>query len=453
MTTEGNAPIHPLARTPEEWKTALAARGEKGFRAMQVFRWIHTRSVVDPAEMTDLPTSLRAVLSAEGLGPTTAAAEIRQSLDGPRKILVKMGDGSAVESVLIPGVTGPKPPEMLDADASAADDDEEPDAPNQGGALPSVRVSQCISTQVGCAMGCVFCASGVAGLKRHLGPEEIVGQVLLGKKNLRENEVLRNVVLMGMGEPLHNYEATARALRLLTHPEGIGLSTRRVTVSTSGLVPEIERLGRDFKGHIGLAISLHAAEDEARSRLMPINRKYPLAVLMAALRKYPLPPRRRITIEYTLVAGQNDTVADAKKVARLLEGLKVKINLIPMNPIEASSLGPPDRDRAYIFQKVLVDAGYSCFLRKRRGDDVAAACGQLALSGEKAKVKGLGRILLGWVVSLGPRTTRLHRAGSGGAASRPTIATALVIEPGRRGCFLRSVQPSGRETPPRGSIG
>ena len=148
----------------------------------------------------------------------------------------------------------------------------------------------------------------------------------------------------------------------------------------------------NFKGNIGLAISLHSAEDEVRSRLMPINRKYPLATLMAALRRYPLPPRRRITIEYTLVAGQNDTFEDAKKVARLLQGLKVKVNLIPMNPIESSTLGPPDRDRAYIFQKVLVDAGYSCFLRKRRGDDVAAACCQLALQGEKARVKGLGRI-------------------------------------------------------------
>lgn len=384
--------IHPIARTPEEWNLVLAAKGEKAFRAGQVFKWIHVRGVVDPAEMTDLPASLRAVLAADGLGPTAAAAEIRQSLDGTRKILVKMGDGAAVESVLIPGVTGPRPPEMLDADAAAADDEDEEGATEWQGKAPGIRVSQCISTQVGCAMGCVFCASGVAGLKRHLGPEEIIGQVLLGKRNLREGEVLRNVVLMGMGEPLHNYDATARALKMITHPDGIGLSTRRVTVSTSGLVPEIERLGRDFNGNIGLAISLHAADDEARSRLMPINRKYPLAVLIGALRRYPLPPRRRITIEYTLVAGQNDTFEDAKRVARLLQGLKVKVNLIPMNPIEASSLGPPDRDRAYVFQKVLTDAGYSCFLRKRRGDDVAAACGQLALAGAKPKVKGLGRV-------------------------------------------------------------
>nr|MCU0684895.1 23S rRNA (adenine(2503)-C(2))-methyltransferase RlmN [Polyangiaceae bacterium] len=257
-------------------------------------------------------------------------------------------------------------------------------APLEG---PPVRVSQCISTQVGCAMGCVFCASGVAGLKRHLRPEEIVAQVLLGRALLGPGEALRNVVLMGMGEPLHNYDATARALRLLTHPEGIALSSRRVTLSTSGLVPEIDRLGRDFQGHIGLAISLHATDDEARSRLMPINRKYPLAELMAALRRYPLPPRRRITIEYTLVQGRNDALDQARRLVRLLNGLRVKVNLIPMNPIDASTLGPPDWARVEAFQRVLTDSGLSAFVRKRRGDDVAAACGQLALRGERAKVR------------------------------------------------------------------
>jgi 23S rRNA (adenine2503-C2)-methyltransferase len=192
---------------------------------------------------------------------------------------------------------------------------------------------------------------------------------------------------MGMGEPLHNYDATARTLRLLTHPDGIGLSSRRVTVSTSGLVPEIARLGEDFRGQIGLAISLHAPTDETRSHLMPINRRYPLAELMAALRAYPLPPRRRITIEYTLVVGQNDTIADARLVARLLVGLPVKVNLIPMNPIEGSALGPPDLTGVLAFQRILCDAGDSCFIRRRRGDDVSAACGQLALLGAKRKVR------------------------------------------------------------------
>jgi len=192
---------------------------------------------------------------------------------------------------------------------------------------------------------------------------------------------------MGMGEPLANYEATARSLRILTHPDGIALSSRRVTVSTSGLVPEIARLGQDFAGKVGLAISLHAADDATRTRLMPINKKYPLAVLMDALRAYPLPPRRRITIEYTLVAGKNDTSLEARKLVKLLRGLPVKVNLIPMNPIEASTLGPPQMSGVLAFQRILCDAGYSCFIRRRRGDDVAAACGQLALLGAKPKVR------------------------------------------------------------------
>jgi 23S rRNA (adenine2503-C2)-methyltransferase len=383
-------PLHPLARLPEEWAASLREAGERPFRAKQVFRWVHARGVVDPAQMSDLPASLRERLAAEGLGPAAAVASSHQSLDGTRKLVVQMGDGARVESVLIPGVTGPKPAE-LDADAAAADDEEDDEGEGEGaapaGAAGPVRVSQCISTQVGCAMGCVFCASGVAGLKRHLRPEEIVAQVLLGRAHLRPGEALRNVVLMGMGEPLHNYDATARALRLITHPEGVNLSTRRVTLSTSGLVPEIDRLGADFRGQIGLAISLHATDDESRSRLMPINRKYPLAELMAALARYPLPPRRRITIEYTLVQGKNDGLDQARRLVRLLAGLRVKVNLIPMNPIDASALGPPDRGRVEAFQRVLTDAGLSAFVRKRRGDDVAAACGQLALRGERPKVR------------------------------------------------------------------
>jgi 23S rRNA (adenine2503-C2)-methyltransferase len=231
----------------------------------------------------------------------------------------------------------------------------------------------------------VFCASGVAGLKRHLGAHEIVAQVLLAQRVLDEGEELRNIVLMGMGEPLHNYESTARALRLLTHPMGMNLSPRRITVSTSGLVPEIERLGSDFGGQIGLAVSLHAADDATRTALMPVNRKYPLKELLAALRAYPLPKRRRIFIEYTLVAGKNDDLGEAQKVSRLLRDLPVKINLIPMNPIDASPLGAPAMDRVYAFQQLLIDEGYTCFVRKRRGDDVAAACGQLALLGAKPR--------------------------------------------------------------------
>jgi len=355
------------------------------------------RGVTDPSKMTDLPASLRAALKEAGVGETLDITHERRAADGTRKLLVTMRDGASVETVLIPEITRgrsdlPAPvPLDVDADSAALDDlDDEDDAASDapGVAIASKkRVTQCISTQVGCAMGCVFCASGVAGLKRNMRADEIVSQVLVGRRRLDENEALRGVVFMGMGEPLHNYDATIRALRLITHQEGIGLSSRRVTVSTSGLVPEIARLGEDFKGQIGLAISLHAPTDETRSRLMPINRRYPIAELMAALRAYPLPHRRRITIEYTLVVGQNDTPVDARLVARLLTGIPVKVNLIPMNPIEGSALGPPDLTGVLAFQRVLCDAGYSCFIRRRRGDDVSAACGQLALLGAKRKVR------------------------------------------------------------------
>jgi 23S rRNA (adenine2503-C2)-methyltransferase len=379
------AKLHPIARLPEEWSASLTALGERAYTAKQVFSWVHQRGVVDAAAMTNLSARLRAALADEGLTPGIAVPErVHRSADGTRKIAVRLRDGALVETVLLPAVSGPGSAASLDADSAVIDDSEPESEPES----PRVRVTQCISTQVGCAMGCVFCASGVAGLKRHLGPEEVVAQVLLGRSLLDEDEDLRNVVYMGMGEPLHNYEATARSLRLLLHPDGIGLSSRRVTVSTSGLVPEIERLGRDFGGQIALAISLHAADDATRSALMPINRRYPLAELMAALRAYPLPKRRRITVEYTLVAGKNDEPAEAKKLAKLLRGVPVKINLIPMNPIDASPLGPPAGDRVAAFQKVLTDAGYSCFVRRRRGDDVSAACGQLVLIGAKPKVKG-----------------------------------------------------------------
>ncbi len=404
----------PLARFPEEWAAEVVRLGGRTFHGKSVFKWIHQRSVTDASLMTDLPSALRQQLTAEGLTGVLSIVTERRATDDTRKLLVGMHDGANVETVLIPrvlrgagarsdlaspltngtsddGAGGAGADDFEDADAAAAVDDEDGDEDDATGALagkvPFVPVTQCISTQVGCAMGCVFCASGVAGLKRHMRPDEIIAQVLIGRSRLDANERIRNVVLMGMGEPLHNYDSTVRALKLLTHPDGIALSSRKITVSTSGLVPEIKRLGEDFGGQVGLAISLHAADDETRSRLMPINKKYPLPVLMQALRDYPLPRRRKITIEYTLVAGKNDTAEEARKLTRLLRGLSVKVNLIPMNPIEASTLGPPNLSGVLAFQRILVDAGYACFIRRRRGDDVSAACGQLALLGAKPKVR------------------------------------------------------------------
>lgn len=373
-------PPDAVVRTPEQWRAFVQERGQPAYRAGQIFSWIHEKNVLDPQQMTNLPKALRTELADE-LGPAMAVARVHQAADETKKLLVQLADGRQVETVLLPVKRGV---EVLDADAAAADHDadhEDDDPPTAK--LPSTRVTQCISTQVGCAMGCVFCASGIAGLDRHMTASEIVGQVLVGRALLGEGERLSHVVFMGMGEPLHNYEATALACRMLTRPDGIGLSPRRLTISTSGLVPEIDRLGRDFDGQIGLAISLHNPDDERRSALMPINQRHPLGELMAALRRYPLRRGRRITIEYTLVAGQNDSLDDARAVAELLTGLRVKINLIPMNPIEHSALGPPPHEQVLAFQQILEDAGYLCFVRRRRGDDVSAACGQLVMIGKE----------------------------------------------------------------------
>ncbi len=370
--------IHDIERDPvgsylEEWESQLARWGERPFRAKQVFRWIHTRSVADPAGMTDIAKGLRERLSAAALHMPVTIEKVHRAGDDTRKVLVGFPDtpgSGTVETVLIP----PMPDDDVEEDA-----DDEP-APS-GLRVAARRVTQCISTQVGCAMGCVFCASGVAGLKRHLTAGEIVAQVLLGRTLLDEGEAIRNVVLMGMGEPLHNYDAVARALRLLTHHDGIDLAARRVTVSTSGLVPEIERLGQDFRGEVALAISLHAPTDELRTALMPINKRYPLSELMPALRRYPLARRRRITVEYTLIRGVNDQASHARALSKLLRGLAVKVNLIPLNPVEGVPYGAPRKDDVLSFQSALRADGYKVFIRKTRGDDIDAACGQLALQG------------------------------------------------------------------------
>jgi 23S rRNA (adenine2503-C2)-methyltransferase len=308
------------------------------------------------------------------MGDAAKVVQTHASDDGTRKLLVELTDGKQIETVLIP------------RGAVAADDIYAMDA-DETSVPSSQEVTQCVSSQVGCAMGCVFCASGVAGLKRQMTASEIIAQVLLGRAALAEGQRLSGVVFMGMGEPLHNYQAVTRAIRLLSHPEGIGMSLRRVTVSTSGLVPEIDKLARDFGGQVQLAVSVHASDTVSRSRLMPVNKKYPLPELVAAIRRYPVPRRRRLTIEYTLVRGMNDSPDAAQNLARLLQGLRAKVNLIPMNPVQGTDLSAPDDDVVDRFQQILRDAGIDTFLRKRKGDDIAAACGQLALHGEARKVR------------------------------------------------------------------
>ena len=216
--------------------------------------------------------------------------------------------------------------------------------------------------------------------------------MLIAKREMPEGGRLAGIVLMGMGEPLHNYAPVAHALKLISHPEGIGLSLKRVTLSTSGLVEGIEKLGRDFGGAVNLAVSLHAATDETRTRIMPVNKRHPLAELMPALRAYPLLPRRRITIEYTLIDGVNDSQADARALVKLLRGMRVKVNLIPMNRVPDAELTGSEPFKVDAFQSELRSAGLDAFVRKRKGDDIAAACGQLALSGEKPRSGPLSQL-------------------------------------------------------------
>lgn len=365
---------HPLERLPEEWSETLVKWGEPRFRGAQVFQWIHGRGVLDPQKMTNLPKSIRARMSEELGEIPLRVVEGKRSTDNTRKLLVRLHDERDIETVLIP---------QLKRDPDVALEDRRGD--NDKGLVPSPVVTQCISSQIGCAMGCVFCASGVAGLQRHLSAAEIVGQLLVGRSLLEGDEHLRNVVFMGMGEPLHNYDAVARALVLMTHPEGLGLSTRRVTLSTSGLIPQIDRLAKDFEGKVSLAISLHAVTDESRSAIMPINRKYPLKDLVACLKRYPMPKRRRITLEYTLIRGVNDNPDDAAVLAKLMKGVPVKVNVIPMNPIQESDLASPDWDGVEHFCGRLRDHGLTAMVRRERGSDVAAACGQLALYGNDGK--------------------------------------------------------------------
>jgi 23S rRNA (adenine2503-C2)-methyltransferase len=366
-----SAPLSPIERLPPEWEALLEAWKQPRYRATQVFRWIHQRGVVETEQMTNLPQGLRTELRNTGLGACASLMDTRVSSDGTKKLLIGLGDGYRVESVLF-------------AQSASPEGDEEREDAKDG-----QDVTQCISTQVGCAMGCRFCASGQAGLKRQMTAAEIISQVLLGRRTLAPSVRLHAIVLMGMGEPLHNYQAVARALTLLSHPDGIGVSTRRLTLSTSGLVPQIDRLGRDFGGRVQLAVSLHASDDETRSRLMPVNRKYPLAELIAALKRYPMPRRRRITIEYTLIRGINDSIKAARALAELLSDVPVKVNLIALNPVpqttqnsDDSGFQAPDPQAVYRFQEELLNANLSVFIRQPRGQDIAAACGQLAFGSQ-----------------------------------------------------------------------
>jgi 23S rRNA (adenine2503-C2)-methyltransferase len=356
---------HGVAKLPEEWRPFLVEHGEPAFRADQIFRWIHAQGVFDPEQMTNLSRPLRAALGGLGLACPLEEVSVRRSSDGTRKLLLRLHDGLAIECVLIPQ-------SHLEAEDDADDDDDEPRSDKP--------LTLCVSTQVGCAMGCVFCASGQAGLKRGLGAHEIISQLIVARRHLDPGERIRNIVFMGMGEPLHHYAETARSIQLLTHPHGHAMSPRRITVSSVGLISGIRRLGEEFGGKVGLAISLHAPDSDTRTQIIPMNRHQPMAELMQALREYPLPKRRRITIEYTLIDGVNDRVEHARRLAETLRGLPSKVNLIPMNPIRESELHAPRAEAVEAFRRELSRLRVSCSVRTTRGDDVDAACGQLALN-------------------------------------------------------------------------
>ncbi len=371
LSSTSLAPPESLAdRLPEEWASLLASWGERPYRGLQIFRWIHHRAVFEPDHMTDLPARLRMRLRQEGLRPPLRMVGSQFSHDGTTKLLAELQDGCRAETVLMPQA-------MLGT--SQARTHGRPRKLARPQSEDATLVAQCVSSQVGCAMGCTFCASGLGGLQRQMTAGEIVSQVLLGRAAAPGPARLGGVVFMGMGEPLHNYRAVARSLLLLSHPEGLGLAMRRITVSTCGLVRQIERLGRDFGGQVQLAVSIHGADDATRSRLMPVNRAHPLRDLLGAVRHYPRPGHRVVTIEYTLVKGVNDSSKDAIRLARLLRGSRVNVNLIPMNPVPETGLSGSSGAVVDDFQSQLRKAGIKAFVRKRRGADIGAACGQLAL--------------------------------------------------------------------------
>lgn len=325
---------------------AVAQRWPR-FRGEQVWRWVHDKGARTFDEMTNLSPKTRSDMAERAVIGGLTLAEVQTSKDGTRKLRMTTHDGASIESVLIP---------------------------------MGEHVTQCISSQVGCAVDCQFCATAKLGLKRNLDAGEIVDQVYLGRRLLAEVEPaarIQNIVYMGMGEPLHNYDNLITSLRILTDDKGAKLASRRITVSTSGLVPKLERLGNETV-RPNLAVSLNAPNDAIRDQIMPINRKWNIGKLLAALKAYPLEQRRRITFEYVLLAGVNDSIADAGQLAKLLRGFKCKVNIIPYNPHPEAEYQRPAPQVIAAFQNECKRLGMSTYLRIPKGDDIDAACGQLA---------------------------------------------------------------------------
>jgi 23S rRNA (adenine2503-C2)-methyltransferase len=330
-----------------EIEALITDLGKEKYRARQVMKCLYQKGATSFGEMTTLSRGFRARMEDLVVIAEPTLDQILTSADGTKKALFRLADGLFIESVLIPGRN---------------------------------HWTACISTQAGCAMGCLFCLTGRGGLMRNLRPSEITGQMTMLRRFTPEGPEIKNIVLMGMGEPLANYDHTVTAIRILTSDDGLGFSNRKITVSTCGLAPQIIRLGREIC--VNLAISLNAPDDRRRNALMPVNRKYPLATLLDACRDYPMPGRRMLTFEYILMAGVNDSPADAKALAHLLKNIRCKLNLITFNEFPGSAFRTPSREAVSAFQQVLLDHHYTAILRASRGRDILAACGQL--SGERS---------------------------------------------------------------------
>jgi 23S rRNA (adenine2503-C2)-methyltransferase len=330
-------------------ESLLIEHHHERFHAQQIFRWIYRRGVTDIAAMTDLSRTLREELAGTCRLTTPVLVQRERSSDGTEKFLLRLADGAQVESVFIP------------------------DTPS---------MTFCISTQVGCAMACAFCLTGKMGLVRNLTAGEIVGQVRLLAGALDMRETRFNIVLMGMGEPLHNYDETMKALRILADEHGFAMSPRRITLSTVGLLLALERLAQE-PIMPNLAISLHAPNDALRGELVPLNKKYGVGDIIDACRRFPLKRRHRITFEYVLLGGVNDSPADARGLARLLSGVKSKVNLIPLNAAAGIPFERPSDDAIDRFARILAEHGLIVSVRKSRGRDIRAACGQLIVEGQR----------------------------------------------------------------------
>ncbi|KYH32526.1 23S rRNA (adenine(2503)-C(2))-methyltransferase RlmN [Neomoorella mulderi] len=335
---------------PEELAQLATGLGEAPYRGRQLFHWLHRRRATSLDEMTNLPGAFRARLAGRALLPPVEIKNRRVAADGlTRKLLLRLADGELIECVLMTYADGRR------------------------------RQTACLSSQVGCAMGCSFCATGQGGFRRNLTPGEIVLQALalVGEGQQRDPEGrLSNIVFMGMGEPLLNYQAVLKAVRIFEHPAGWGISHRRITISTCGLVPQIRQLAGE-EPPLELAVSLHAATNELRERLMPINRRYPLEELIPACRHYSQVTGRRVTFEYALIAGVNDRREDARRLIELLQGTLAFVNLIPLNPVPGNPFQGVSGEKARLFATWLQQAGLAAAVRESRGQDIAAACGQL----------------------------------------------------------------------------